>query len=134
MKILTAFSLAMCSLTALIGLCVIEIGCTPIERQAYNVFVGAKAFLDAEKKMHPECAQASAGVPSALCVDLSRATAAKDLLIDAAEAYCAGPQFEVGKACEPPAKGTPAYDQAVSKLKAAITNYNQTAADLKGVL
>ncbi len=106
------------------------IGCTSLEKQAYNVIVGAKAFLDAEKKMHPECTTES----TTLCADLAQATRAKDGLIDAAEIYCSGPQFEAGGACQPPAKGTPASDQAIAKLKAAISLYNQTAADLKGVI
>ena len=100
-----------------------------IEISAYQAVVGAKAFIDAEKKMHPECPNSTT-----LCGDLEKATAAKDLLIDAAEAYCAGPQFEAGGACQPPAKGTDAYQQAAHKLTAALANYNQTAADLKGIL
>ena len=102
--------------------------CTPIERTAYNTIVAAKAFLDKEKQAHPECPAAS----STLCSDLVKATGAKDALIDAIEVYCSGPEFENGGACQPPAKGTPAYDQAKAKLQAAISHYNQVAADLKG--
>lgn len=103
-------------------------GCSPLERQAYNTVVGAKAFIDAEKKMHPECASGSA---STLCSSLNQATAAKDALITAAEVYCAGPSFEAGGACSPPAKGTPAAIQAADKLKAAIASYNQLANEIK---
>jgi len=106
------------------------LGCTSLERQAYNVIVTAKAFLDAEKKLHPECTTES----TTLCHDLAQATRAKDALIDAAEVYCSGPQFEAGGSCQPPAKGTPVSDQAIAKLKAAIAIYNQIAADLKGAI
>jgi len=106
------------------------VGCTSLEKQAYNVIVTAKAFLDAEKKLHPECTTES----TTLCADLAQATRAKDALIDAAELYCSGPQFEAGGACQPSAKGTPASDQAIAKVKAAIALYNQTAADLKGAI
>lgn len=107
--------------------------CTPIERTAYDTVVSAKAFIGEEKKLHPECASGMTP-PSTVCIDLVKATSAKDLLIDAAEVYCSSPQFDSGGACQPPAKGTPARTQAEAKLKAAIAGYNQMAADLKGVL
>jgi hypothetical protein len=118
-------------LATVLAVCLAHIGCTPIEQQAYKTIVGAKAFLDTEKAAHPECAN---GSTATVCVDLKRAVSAKDFLIDAAEAYCAGPQFETGGACQAPAKGTPAFDQATAKLKAALAAYNQSAADLKGAL
>lgn len=106
-------------------------GCTPVERTAYSTIVAAKAFLDSEKASHPECATAT----STVCVDLKKAVSAKDLLIDAAEVYCSSPTFDQnGGACTPPAKGTPASQQAVAKLNAAIAAYNQAASDLKGVV
>ena len=105
-------------------------GCTPVERLAYNTAVAAKAFLDTEKLAHPECAT---GAASTVCADITKAVAAKDVLIDAITVYCAGPDFQNGGACNPPAKGTPAAQQATAKLQAAITNYNQVAKDLQGV-
>lgn len=113
--------------------------CTSIERQAYRTFVSAKAFIDAERKVHPECGpQAVAPV----CSALNRATAAKDLIIDAANVYCAGPQFDStdlqlpssAKLCQPAKKGTPAADQALAKLHAALAAYAQTEIDLKNAL
>lgn len=114
------------SLLVLTCLTLFAAGCDPIERQAYKTAVGAKAFLDSEKAQHPECPG-----DAAICVALARATAAKDALIDAAEVYCSGPAFESGGECQPPAKGTPAADQAVAKLKAAIKLHDQAFADLK---
>ena len=112
----------------LVGVLILA-GCTPVERTAYNTIVAAKAFLDQEKLSHPECTTAT----TTICVDLKKAVAAKDLMIDALEVYCAGPTFDTGTgACNAPAKGTAAYTQAVAKLNAAIANYNQTASDLKG--
>jgi hypothetical protein len=105
-------------------------GCTPVERTAYNTVVAAKAFLDKEKQQHPECATVPA---STVCADLTKAIAAKDLLIDAITVYCSGPDFNTGGSCNAPQKGTAAYDQAVVKLNAAIANYNQAASDLKGL-
>lgn len=104
--------------------------CDPVERQAYNTAVSAKAFLDVFKAVHPECAASKDGV----CGKFAQATAAKDALIDAAEVYCSGPAFETGGECQPPKKGTSASDQAVAKLKATIAAYNQIAKDLKGAL
>src|SRR5689334_3047469 len=99
----------------------LTVGCTSLEKLAYNTVVGAKAFLDTQKQIHSECP--TSGSP--YCLKLRQATAAKDALIDAAEVYCSGPEFETGGACEPPKKGSAAYDQAVAKLKAAIAAYNQ---------
>jgi hypothetical protein len=115
---------------AVLALSLVLAGCSPVERQAYNTIVAAKGFLDSLKAQHTECATAT----SALCVDLKRATAAKDSLIDAVEVYCSGPQFEKGGPCNAPAKGTPAAQQAADKLRAAIANYEQTEKDLKGVV
>lgn len=106
------------------------VACTPLERSAYNTAVAAKAFLDTEKKAHPECSTAAT---STVCVDIAKAVAAKDVLLDALTIYCAGPDFANGGACNAPAKGTPAAVQASAKLQAAISNYKLVAADLKGV-
>lgn len=106
-------------------------GCTPIERTAYNTVVGSKAFLGSVKEKHPECP----ATVSTICVDLAKATAAKDLLIDVGEVYCSDAAFESnGGPCHPPAKGTPMFDQAVAKLKAALAGYSQAETDLRGVL
>lgn len=121
------------SIWASFGLIVLLIGCTSVERQAYNVVVGAKAFLDSERSAHPECAT---GATTTVCTDISKAVLAKDALISAIEVYCAGPTFNASGdqgACNPPAKGTPAATQATAKLQAAIANYNQVATELKGV-
>lgn len=117
---------AACTILSLLVLA----GCTPVERQAYRAVVAAKAFLDKEKVVHPEC---PAETTSAVCQALARGTAAKDAVIDAAEVYCAGPNFESGGECDAPKKGTPGAEQAVAKLQAATANLNQTIADIKGV-
>lgn len=119
------------SFLSVIAVAVLLVGCTPLERQVYEAVVASKAFLDSVKAKHPEC---TTGATATVCVDLSKATAAKDALIDAVEVYCAGPDFNSGNACNPPAKGTPAAVQATAKVQAALASYNQTAGDLKGVL
>jgi hypothetical protein len=111
--------------------CVVMTSCTPIEKQAYNTIVGAKAFLDHVRALHPEC---SSQPTATVCADITKATSAKDALIDATEVYCSGAQFESGGACQPPAKGTAAFTPAQDKLKAAMALYNQAATDLKGVM
>jgi len=113
---------------ALVAITVVLAGCTPLERSAYNTVVAAKAFLDKEKSQHPEC---STGATSTVCVDLTKATGAKDALIDAITVYCSGPDFNNGGACNAPDLHTAAGVNAEAKLRAAIANYNQIAADLK---
>ena len=114
---------------------VLTAGCPTFEKTAYNTVVAAKAFTDKEKALHPECASATAvSSGNATCANLAKATSAKDALIDAIEVYCAGPKFNGGGACDPPAKGTPAATQAIAKLQAALSAYSQSEADLKAVL
>jgi hypothetical protein len=106
--------------------------CTSVEKAAYSTVVAAKAFLDSVKSKHPECGAAANLSP--LCVDLRKATDAKDLLIDAGEIYCGGAQFDNGAPCQPPAKGTPKGSEMTAKLKAALSGYSQTEKNLRGVL
>lgn len=107
---------------------------------AYRVVVTSKGFLDSEKAAHMECVNGASVIadvvtPSRVCSGLARATAAKDLLIDAVEVYCASPTFSNGVGvCTPPKKGTPAYAQASDKLQAAISVYSLAEKDLKGAI
>lgn len=117
---------------AILPLIFILSGCPQMQQDAYNVVVAAKAFTDKISAAHPECLLAANA--SILCADLHRAVSAKDILIDAIEVYCAGPTFNGGGTCSPPAKGTPALAQATAKLQAALANYEQTEKDLKGAI
>lgn len=123
--------IAMAGFLAVAFLWTAAFSCQPAERTSYETVVAAKAFLDKAKSLHPEC---TTGTTSTVCVDLAKATAAKDAMIDVMETLCAGPNFNNGLACDFPKKGAPGYQQAIDKLNAAILNYNQTATDLKGVL
>ncbi len=115
-------------LIPIFALAVLLTGCNqPPEVIARDAIVGAKAALDTVKSHHPECVGSLTG----LCGVLLKATGAKDVAIDALEAYCAGPSFDTGGACNPPTKGTPAATQALNKLLDAISNMNQTIADVK---
>lgn len=110
-------------------------GCPAVQQNAYNTVVAAKAFTDKLGAVHPECLQnATVAGASVLCADLHKAVAAKDVLIDAIEAYCAGPNFNGGGTCDPPTAGTPALAQANAKLQAAIAGYSQAEKNLKGVI
>jgi len=102
---------------------------SPMEVQARNSIAAAKGFLDSEKADHPECKQ----VPSVstLCSILQHSTAAKDLVIDALELYCAGPDFNSGGKCNPPDRNTDAGKQAIFKLNAAIASLNQSITDAR---
>ena len=118
-------------IVAVLALAILLAACTQApEVIARDAIVGAKAALDTEKGKHPECATPAAK-STTVCSLLSKATGAKDVAIDALEAYCAGPAFDTGGACNPPAKGTPAATQALNKLSAAVSNMNQTVADAK---
>ena len=115
-------------------------GCSSLEKQAYKIAVGAKAFTQNISAKHPECGSRDtsglwvpSGSPAGVCVSISKAIAAKDLLIDAAEIYCAGPEFEAGGACNAPTDKT-LKEQLIAKVQAAIHDYEQTEADLRAAL
>ncbi|MGH7744434.1 MAG: hypothetical protein ACREQ5_06375 [Candidatus Dormibacteria bacterium] len=107
-----------------------------MERMAYDAVVGGKAALLTYRSDHPQCIfDAVTGLSNIVsdysCVLNNRLTAAKDAIIDAAEIYCSGTDFESGGACNPLSKSSPGYAQAVAKLRAAITSYNQVYTDFK---
>jgi len=116
-------------------------GCSSLERQAYNVIVGSKAFTVSISAKHPECGTRDANGKwvadpnnhAAVCVAITKGIAAKDLLIDAAEEYCASADFDTGGACNPPSSKT-LKDQLAAKVQAAITGYEQTEADIRSLI
>jgi hypothetical protein len=122
---------------AMIGLT----GCSSLERQAYNVIVGSKAFTKSFSDKHPECGTRDANGKwvadpnnhAAVCVAITKGIAAKDLLIDAAEEYCASADFDTGGACNPPTSKT-LKDQLAAKVQAAITGYEQAETDLRALI
>ena len=110
---------------------ILMIGCTDkLAQSAYVTIVGAKAATDKAKAQHPECPAAG----TTACTDITKAVAAKDALIDAMEVYCAGPDFDAGKGCDSPAKGTPAATQATAKVNAALASWTQASTDLQGAI
>lgn len=119
---------------------ILMIGCSPLERQAYNIVVGSKAALVKYRSNHPECGtfDAVTGMSAATkiyeCSLNNRLTAAKDLVIDAAEIYCSGKDFENGGACNPPSKNSPGYQQAVDKLRSAIASYESVERDFNNAV
>lgn len=113
---------------------------SPVERQAYNLFTGTKASLVQYRSTHTECAPfdsvtgLSSHVEIKACADNNRITSGKDALIDAAEVYCSGKDFEANGACNPPNKTDPLFPQAKAKLQAAIDSLNQITKDVKGTV
>lgn len=124
MKIFVASIVTACLLTLS--------GCPKTEQATYDAVVASTAFINKIMAAHPECQPG--GNKTSVCQDLYKAVAAHNVLIDAIETYCAGPDFNGGGACNPPAKGTPALTQATAKLQTAMSAYSQAEKDLKGVL
>src|SRR5260370_40636091 len=108
------------------------LGCPPLEETGYQAVVAANAFVKSMRAQHPECASPVESIE--VCEYLSRAASAKDTLIDAAEVYCAGPDFNGGGKCDAPQKGMPGAAQLTQKLQEAISSYKRAEADLKGVV
>lgn len=123
-----------------IGAMLILSGCSALERQAYNVIVASKAFTLSISAKHPECGTrdanglwVSAHNSAGVCSAIDKGISAKDLLIDAAETYCAGTDFEAGGPCNAPTDKT-IKSQLAAKVAAAISNYEQTETDLRGLI
>ena len=134
-KIGTASMLCI-ALVLMLGL----VGCSPVEVQAYRAVVGAKAFTKSIATAHPECGTrdandkfVSAHNPAGVCVALEKGIAAKDVLIDLAETYCAGSDFDTGGHCNPPTDKT-VKNQLAAKITAAIQVYEQTETDVKTLI
>lgn len=114
-------------------------GCPKEERVAYNLVAGGKAALVDFRGRHQECQPYDtitglSPVKLSQCEAQNRLTSAKDTIIDAANVYCSGADFDKGGVCNPPAKGSPASQQALAKLKAAIANYEQVEKDVQGII
>jgi hypothetical protein len=113
-------------LASILILALLTVACptsTPIEKTARDGIATAKGFLDSEKTQHQECIGGS--FPA--CDLINKAVAAKDVTIDALEAYCSGPAFDAGTGpCTPQAA-------LKDKLTGALTNLNQTIADIKNL-
>lgn len=105
-------------------------GCPKVETTARDAIAGAKKTTD-NLKVKYNCS----GTPTtaSACATIAKVVAAKDLAIDALEAYCGGPSFNNGGACNSPTKGTPTATQAAQKLQTALTGLQQTLADVKGL-
>jgi hypothetical protein len=117
-------------------LSIILIGCTPLERTAYDLAVASKAFLNSIQAAHTECSLSTFPAGKAtLCLDLLKAVAAQHLLVDAGEAYCNQATFGVTSVlpCKPSPSGTGAATRAVNALNQAISGYRQAESDLKAV-
>lgn len=120
------------AISLLLVCCLLTTACTPLERQAYNTLVASKAFLNNEQSLHPECTTTST---SSFCTIMFQAIGSQHLLADALNVYCGQNVTDVPNTpCNPPAKGTPASDQAVAHLKSALSNFNQIESDFKKVV
>lgn len=117
-------------LSVLTGGLLFSAGCPKPERAAYTTAVAGHAFLTSIQLAHPECNIQT----SRVCDLLRRASAAHNLLVDTGKVYCTNQDFLNGGGCHPPSKKDPAYQIATDKLQAALSNYEQAEADLKGAV
>jgi hypothetical protein len=109
-----------------LGLALLLAGCPKLERDAYTVAVGAKAFIETVENAHPECETQH----TQFCDKLAVAAHAQRLLVEAGKVYCGSQDFLNGGPCHPPDKKTPAYQMAADKLSAAISAYKNAETDL----
>lgn len=91
----------------------------PLEMSARDGIAAAKGYLDSAKSKHPECVEAGphATPVSAQCTMISKGVAAKDLTIDALDAYCSNDEYQQhGGACAPNKDAKPKLESALSNL------------------
>lgn len=118
--------LAICTI---IAMTMVLTACDPPEMVARDAIASAKGFLDAEAKVHPECAN---GPTSQVCALVTKGNAAKHVAIDALMQYCTSPEFDAGTAtCTKPTG--PAGKVAESQLRAAVSNLNRVISDIKAL-
>ena len=125
-------------LLAVLGFCCTPMEARPIELTAYDTIVSAKAYLGQVSLANMNCFdlkfKPGSGV---LCANLKKAMAAKDLLIDAAGAYCNQSNFGIvtnATGCQPGVKGTSAFNHALAALKLAMEDYKRAEGDLRKVV
>lgn len=108
----------------LLGMLILT-ACPPVQETARDGVATAKGYLDSAKAAHPECAAAQVNV--GVCTLLSRATGAKDAVIDAVNVYCSSPSYDsTGGVCVPNKSAKP-------KLDAALRDLNQILTDVKKI-
>lgn len=96
----------------------------PAQETARDAVATAKGYLDSAKAKHPEC---PASVDLTTCKFLARATAAKDTVIDAVNAYCGSVEYDsMGGPCA-------ANSSLEAKLSSAMSDLRQSIADVKGI-
>ena len=101
----------------------------PLEMTARDGIAAAKGYLDSARAKHPECVMVgSHAVPTETkCALIFRGVAAKDLAIDALDAYCSSEAYQhQGGKCEPHADARP-------KLEAALANMDDVVKQVKAV-
>jgi hypothetical protein len=121
----------------LLALALVLAGCQPPENTTRDGIALLHGYITAAEGQHPECSPVNHPENQAQtqCQVIARAIGAQNAAIDALEVYCSGPAFDAGAGpCQPPKKGTPAYQTAAVKLQAAVAGMNQTQGDIKQLL
>jgi hypothetical protein len=117
-------------LFAVVGLCLLFVGCTSFEKSARDSVAAANGVLVVLQRQNGQC---KLDPSQPVCQRIKQGIAAQNLAIDALEVYCSGPAFEAGGACQPPSD--PALKNAAEvKLNAAIASLNTIVVDLKGLV
>jgi hypothetical protein len=118
-------------LFAVTSLCLCLTACQPTDRTVRDAIAGETGFLDQAVKDHQT---ACAAVPTTVvCGAINRAGEARNVAIDAIEAYCSGiptgnnAAFQVGGPCAP-------VKSAQATLAASLAGLTSTIKDLKAML
>lgn len=96
--------------------------CPPKHETARDAIAAAKGFIEKAQQNH--LAECTAQPEKSLCVAINKAVDAQNLAIDALDAYCAGPFWLQGAACDPQAL-------LADRLQQAVRNLNDTVKSLK---
>lgn len=110
-------------------LCLLEIGCSPIENKARDTAAALQGAIIAAQTQHQQDCAANPSAP--VCGLINRAIAGQNALITSVEAYCgwsaANPPADPSAKCVP-VKG------ATAGLNTAIANATEFIAELKGAI
>lgn len=116
-------------ITILALLCLITVGCSPIENQARDSAAAIKGAIESgQAKYQASC---TANPSQSVCQLINRGISAQNALVTSAEAYCG---WAVGAPpSDPLAKCVP-VKSAQAALQSAILNANQITLEIKGAL
>jgi len=116
-------------LVSALAVCLLIYACQPFENSVRDGIGAANGYVNKALQQYPQCAVK--GSTGTQCAIIHKGADSINVAVDALELYCASPSFADGTgSCSPPTNKAD-KNQAVNKLRAALTSMNRNIADVK---